>query len=246
MKIEILGVKIDNLSLQEVLENIKKYLISPNQHYIVTPNPEFLVAAQTDSHFKEILNYADIAIADGYGLVKAAKFFKKKLFRITGVDLIWFICQLAEQNSYSVYFLGGFDEAAQKTADSLVDEFPNLIVAGAESGGEIRDPKIIDQTLIENINRGKPQILFVALGQVKQEKWIFHNLDKLPTVKVAMGVGGAFDYVSGQIKRAPEFYQKFGLEWLYRLVQQPQRWPRIVNAVIVFPWLVLKSKIKPN
>jgi len=242
MKIEILGVKIDNLSLQEVLEKIKQFLISPNQHFIVTPNPEFLVEAQKDNHFKEILNYADLSCADGVGLLKAAKFLGKRLQRVTGVDLVWAICELAAKNNYSVYLLGGGEMVAAKASQNLQEQFPDLKIVGAESGGVVIDPKNIDEELINRINDAKPKIIFIALGQVKQEKWIFYHLDKLPSIKLAIGVGGAFDYISGETKRAPKFIRRLGLEWLFRLIIQPERWKRIFNAVIIFPLLVLKSK----
>lgn len=245
-KVEILGVKIDNLSLQEVLEKINQFLDSKNQHYIVTPNPEFLLAAQKDQNFKEILNYADIACADGIGLIKAAKFLGKRLQRVTGVDLIWSICELAEQNNYSVYFLGALDLVAAAAAEVLQQNFPNLKVVGAESGGEIIDPGQTDSDLLNRINDAKPKIIFVAFGQVKQEKWIFYHLDRLPAVKLAIGVGGAFDYFSGAVSRAPAFLRRLGLEWLYRLIRQPSRFQRIINAVIVFPILIIKKRFLSN
>ncbi len=241
-KVEILGVEIDDLSLQEILGKAKFFLSSQNQHYIVTPNPEFIVAAQQDREFKEILNYADIAVADGIGLVKAAKFLKQRLQRVTGVDLMWNVAELAEQNNCSVYLLGGVESIAAKTAEILQQHFKNLQIAGAESGGVIDDPKKIDYQLIERIKISKAKILFVAFGQIKQEKWIFYHLDKLPNIKLAIGVGGAFDYITGVVKRPPAWIRSIGLEWLYRLIQQPRRYRRIINAVIVFPFLIIKKR----
>ncbi|NUM25392.1 MAG: WecB/TagA/CpsF family glycosyltransferase [Candidatus Buchananbacteria bacterium] len=241
-KIEILGIKIDNLSLQEVLEKIKRFLDSDQQHYVVTPNPEFIVASQTDGHFKEILNYADIAVADGIGLVKAAKFSGKRLQRVTGVDLVWAVCELAEQINCSVYLLGAKGTVARRAGTVLQENFKNLTIAGAESGGEINDPKEINFDIVNKINASQAKILFVALGHVKQEKWIFYHLDRLKNVKVAIGVGGAFDYISGEVVRAPLFLRRLGLEWLFRLVTQPQRFKRIFNATIVFTFLLIKKK----
>ncbi len=245
-KVEILGVKIDNLSLQEVLEKIKLFLNSQNQHFIVTPNPEFLVASNKDEDFKKILNYADIACADGIGLIKAAKFLGQRLQRVTGVDLVWAICELAEQNNYSVYFLGAGEMIAAGASLNLKNEYPNLNIVGAESGGLIIDPKQNDWDLINRINETKPEILFVALGQIKQESWIFYHLDKMTSVKLAIGVGGAFDYISGKIKRPPKFIRNIGLEWLFRLILEPHRFKRIINATILFPILVIIYKIKKS
>lgn len=244
-KVEILGVKIDNLSLQEILEKASQFLTSKNQYYIITPNPEFLVAAQKDKNFQEILNYADIAIADGVGLIYAAKFLGQRLQRVTGVDLMWCLCELAEQNKYSVYLLGSAGGIAEKATEILKENFSNLKIVGAESGGEVSEDgkEMADSKIIDKINRAKPKILFVAFGAGKQEKWIFHHLDKLSSVKIAMGVGGALDYISGQVARAPEVIRNLGLEWLYRLFTEPRRWKRIFKAVIVFPLLVLKQKL---
>ena len=244
MKVEILGVGIDNLSLQEVLEKINHFLTDKNKHYIVTPNPEFLVVAQKDKNFKEILNYADIACADGIGLIKAAKRLNKRLQRVTGVDLVWAIAELAAGNNWPIYFLGAKELIAAKTAEVLQQEFPNLKVAGAESGGEVIDSRSTDQDLLNRINDAKPKIIFIAFGQVKQEKWIFYHLDELLSVKLAIGVGGAFNYISGNAWRAPAILRRLGLEWLFRLILEPSRWPRILNAVVVFPYLILKNEIK--
>ena len=244
-KVEILGVKIDNLSLQEVLEQINNFVQSKNKHFVVTPNPEFLVAAQKDKNFKAILNYADMAVADGVGLNFGAKLLGQRLQRLTGVDLVGYLCELAEQKKYSVFLLGGQNQVAAKCAQVLRENFPQLPIAGAEGGGEVIDngKNTTDRQLIEKINQARPRILLVAFGQGQQEKWIFHNLDALASVRVAIGVGGAFDFIAGEIKRAPVWLQKIGLEWLYRLIQEPKRWRRIINAVIIFPALIIKEKI---
>lgn len=241
MPIVILGVKIDNLKKSEVLEKIKFFLKSEQQHHIVTPNPEFLVAAQKDEKFKKILNEADLAIPDGTGLVFASWLQKDKIKqRITGADLIDDICKIAEQNLCSIYFLGGEQDVAKKTAENLKQKFQNLMIAGTQDGMPA------GQTNLELIKNSSPDILLVAFGQVKQEKWIKDNLTKLPSVKIAIGVGGAFDYISGKIKRAPKIFKSLGLEWLFRLIVEPKRWRRIYNAVIKFPILVIKEKWNIN
>lgn len=245
-KLEILNIKIDNLSPQEILRKCDDFLLSGNQHYITTVNPEFIVAAKTDEEFKKILNFSDLAVADGVGLVYAAKLFGEKLKRNTGVDLMINLCEFAEQKNCSVYFLGGEETIAAQAAELLKNNFPKLIISGAESGGEIINPKDDDEELLTRINDNKPDIIFVALGQIKQEKWIYYHLDKMPSVKIAVGVGGSFDYISGQISRAPLFMRKAGLEWLYRLILQPSRIRRIINATVIFPWLILKDYFKPR
>jgi N-acetylglucosaminyldiphosphoundecaprenol N-acetyl-beta-D-mannosaminyltransferase len=116
---------------------------------------------------------------------------------------------------------------------------PELIVAGAESGGRLPE---MDQSVMARIRESLPDILFVAFGHGKQEKWIAAALPSLPAVRVAMGVGGAFDFIAGRVKRAPKLMRLAGLEWLWRLIREPWRIRRIWTAVVVFPWLVLRSK----
>ncbi|MDP2685024.1 MAG: WecB/TagA/CpsF family glycosyltransferase [bacterium] len=243
MENKILGVKINNLYLAEVLESVEQFLNSPKQHYIVTSNPEFIVHAGKDEEFKEILNKSDISIADGMGIKFAAKKYGWKLKqRITGVDLLWEIASIAEKKNKSIYLLGSKRGVPQAAAYKLMEQFPKLRIVGAESGYRSWHRHIKDEKLIEMINRRQPDILFVALGHGKQEKWIARNLSKIPSVKLAMGVGGSFDYISGHIKRAPKLMRKMGLEWLYRLGRQPWRLPRILTAVIRFSYLVIKDK----
>ena len=242
MKINILDVQIDSITLTEVLQKIQEFLKSRHQHFIVTPNPEFIVAAQTDAEFKKILNYADIAVPDGAGIMLAAWLAGSPLkARITGNDLVWKLAKLSEQKNCTLYFLGGQNDVAKIAVQEIKKIHPDCKIAGAESGGVI-DPKNPNPALMARINRAKPDILLIALGQIKQEKFIYYNLDKLPSVKIAVGVGGVFDYISGTVPRAPKWLRQIGLEWLYRLISQPARWRRIYNAVIVFPWIVIKKR----
>jgi N-acetylglucosaminyldiphosphoundecaprenol N-acetyl-beta-D-mannosaminyltransferase len=240
MKVNILGVLIDNLKKSEVLRTVEQFLSDVRQHYIVTANPEMIVAAQKDEKFLEILNKADLSVPDGFGLILAARYLRRPLpERITGVDLMLDICQIAEQKNYSVYLFGGKEGVAQKAADSLQKKFSQLKIAGTENGGIISD----QQSTADNqqINSAKPDILFVALGAGKQEKWIAKNLQNLPSIKIAMGVGGAFDFISEKVKRAPRWIRKIGFEWLWRFFMQPWRFKRIFTATIKFSWKVIKN-----
>lgn len=243
-KVTILDVNISNINMQQVLQSVDEFVRGNNQHYIVTPNPEFIVLAHRDKQFRNILNFADISVADGIGIIKMAKLIGLQLKRITGVDLVYSLTEMASEKGYSVYFLGGKEGTALKTAQKLSSLYPKLLVAGAESGGQINDPHQTDVHIIEHINQTRPSILFVALGHGKQEKWIYHNLDKITSVRVAIGVGGSFDYISGAVDRAPVWIQKAGFEWLYRLIRQPKRWKRILDATIIFPFLFFKKQLK--
>jgi len=243
MKIKILDVKIDNVYLAEVIESVNIFLDSRKQHYIVTTNPEFVMAAQKDEEFKEILNKSDLSIADGMGIKMAAKRYGHKLRqRIAGIDLMYEICAIAEKKEKSVFLLGAKRGIADMAAIKLLQKFPKLKIVGVESGYRRWHRHYKDRKLVEIINRRQPDVLFVAFGHVKQEKWIYNNLSKMPLVKLAMGVGGSYDYISGQVKRAPVLMRKMGLEWLYRLFRQPWRLPRIITAVVRFSFTFIFGK----
>ncbi|MBU1165069.1 WecB/TagA/CpsF family glycosyltransferase [Patescibacteria group bacterium] len=234
--IKILGVKIDNTTKYQAMQKIASFLKSEKQHYIVTPNPEFLVAANKDKEFKKVLNKADLSLPDGVGLVFASLFKIKE--RITGTDLIEDICKHAEKHCYTIYLLGGEKDIAHLSSCKLQKKCKRLKIAGYQDG------MTSESTNLDHINVAQPDILFVAFGHIKQEKWIKENLHSLPSVKIAIGIGGAFDYISGRVNRAPVIMRGLGLEWMYRLAKQPKRAKRIYDAVIKFPILVIIDKIK--
>ena len=228
MKTEILGVRIDNLAMEEALQKVEGFLKDGQQHYIVTPNPEFLVLAQKDKEFKEILNLADLAIPDGMGLVLAARFLGQPLKqRVSGTDLMEKICQKAAQKKWPIFLMGGQQGVAEKAGENLRKKYLGLQI------------RTVPQ--IQSLKAEGQSLLFVALGAPKQEKWINENLKKMPSVKLVMGVGGAFDFIASQVPRAPKFLRAIGLEWLWRFICQPWRIKRIFRAVIVFPYLVIRS-----
>ncbi len=221
---KILGVKIDNYTLQEVMEKITYFLNSKGFHQIATVNPEFIVAAQYDSDFKKILNQTDFNVADGFGLKIAAMITSQKIGqRLTGVDLTYHIAKIAAQNGYSMFLLGAGEGVAEKAARKLRKDYPRLKIVGTFSGG----PN--DKDTFKAIKKAKPNILLVAFGAPKQEKFIyslknlFSDLGfRISDLHLAMGVGGTF-----------------GLEWLCRLFRQPSRIGRIYTAVIKFPLMVI-------
>lgn len=241
MKIEILGVKIDNLSAEEALEKAEDFLRGDIANMIVTPNPEIILKAQEDEEFKSILNGAALAIPDGFGLVLASKFAKNSLKKkISGTDFFQQLCWICSKNGKSVFLLGGESGVAENAAENLQRKFPNLRIAGWLDGD-------IDLENCRQVVEGvKPDALFVALGAPKQERWIYENMNKINGLKLAMGVGGAFDFVSGKIKRAPVIMQKMGMEWLWRTIIQPHRAKRAFNAAMVFPSAFVFSKVKKS
>lgn len=230
-KTTILGVGITNASKQEILEYIFSFLVEKEKKgYIVTPNPEIVTYAYSHSKYQEILNKSDIALCDGVGLSLAARILGKgRMPRVTGVDLLESLCKESVRKAVTVGFLGGRRDVALKTSECLRQKYPGLKVAFAGSEWPPEEPIRVD-------------ILFVAFGFPKQEEWIFEHLSKIP-VGMAMGVGGAFDYVSGQVLRAPFFLRAVGLEWLFRLIVQPWRIKRQFSLV-KFMGLVLQERSK--
>lgn len=243
---KILDVKINKITEKEVLEKIKDFLSSKNQHQLVTLNPEMVVEAQKNSYFKKIVNNASLVIPDGVGVIFANYFLNRQLLsrKITGIDLIYKICESKFIKNKKIYLLGAEDGVAKKTAKVLAQKYDYLNIVGAEEGfKKNQQKKIFNDNLLQQINLTKPEIIFVAFGVPKQEEWIYENLEKLPTVRLALGIGGAFDFISGKIRRAPKIIQKLGLEWFWRLLLEPQRIKRVYNATFKFGWLVFK-KIK--
>lgn len=263
----ILNVGITDASKEEILEYIIKGLAENGKKYfVVTPNPEILVMADKNIDYQKVLNRAEIALADGIGVVIAGQILGKPLKgRITGVDLLESLCLRVAEKPITVGFLGGGHGVAEKTAECLLLRHPKLKISfiGEEwtSKGFIHNNEKIEgrKLKIENKKSIYPlastvkipsstlyhlpssvDILFVAFGAPKQELWIDKNLDKLP-VKVAIGVGGAFDYISGEVKRAPLIIRLIGFEWLFRLIFQPWRLRRQL-ALLKFTCLVLKEK----
>jgi len=238
MKVEILGIKIDSLTMEEALRKVEGFLTDGQQHYIVTPNPEFLVLAQKDEKFRQILNQADLAVPDGIGLIFASWFLGRPLKqRIAGTDLMEKICQKAAQKKWPVFLIGGGEGITEKAAENLRKKYLRLKIGTVPQIQSLSARTVSEgQSLSEGLS-----LLFVALTVPKQEKWINENLEKMPSVRLAMGVGGAFDFMAGQVPRAPKFLRVIGLEWLWRFFCQPWRIKRIFKAVIVFPYLVIRS-----
>lgn len=237
MSTEILSVRIDTLDRSATMSKIRGFFDEDRVHQVGTVNPEFVMAAQKDLEFKETLNQTDLNIADGIGLQFAARVFGVEIgTRITGVDLTWELARLASEKGYSMFLLGAADGVAEKTAGRLREVYPELQIAGVYAGS----PR--ESGLIERINQSDADILLVAYGAPKQDTFIFQNRNRLK-VKVAMGVGGTFDYIAGVVPRAPEVIRRLGMEWMYRLIMQPQRINRIITATIRFPFAVIMARI---
>ncbi len=266
MKCNIAGVEVDSLTKSEALKTIEEFLNAASPHLAVTVYSEFIVFAKRNPDYRKVLNSADLSLADGFGILWAAKYlslprsnwlvelirlkltlvralFDKAYFKtiipevITGSRLIWDIAKLAAERGYSMALVGGADSVAAQTGYELKLKFPNLKVNLALSGGVPFDSKTVREIADSNSD-----ILLIAYSPPRQETWLAENLQQL-NVKFAMGVGGTFDYIAGKRLPSPDLIHRLGLEWLWRLITQPWRVKRIWNAVPVFVWTIYKYKI---
>jgi len=232
----ILGVRVHALTFVQAIALIEAFIANGQPHQITTVNPEFVVAAQKDALFRRIINRSALALADGIGVLNAARWLNQPALpeRIAGVEVVEALAVLSAQKGYRLYFLGAQPGVAERTSAVLEGRYPGLATAGCFAGS----PQAEDEELIvAKIQAARPDIIFVAYGAPNQDKWIARNMVRLPAA-VLIGVGGAFDFISGGAKRAPGWVQRLGLEWLHRFLRQPSRWRRVWNAVPRFLWLV--------
>ena len=240
MKTSLLGVDLSVAPFGLLLEQAKGFMRQSNSSYIVTPNPEFLVYASKDETFKKILNKAALSIPDGVGIIWASRILNLPLKeRVAGADFGEALVKEAARVKQSVFFLGGRGDVAARAARALTNKYPEVDVAGSWSGEA--GPEGDEETL-RQLGQKRIGLLLVAYGHPKQEYWIDRNLDKL-NVGVAMGVGGSFDYWSGDLARAPKWVRRIGLEWLFRLIRQPWRIRRQL-ALMKFIYLVFREKFR--
>lgn len=235
-RVRILDIPIDKLTYAQLLEQLGGYIDRADRLYqVCTVNPEFVMIAQTDAIFRHILQRADLCLADGVGLLYASRYVGNPLtVRVTGSDGVPLIAERAAQQGWRLYLLGAGEGIAEQAAQALRTRHPNLMIVGTYSGSPAPAE---EDALVERINATDADILFVAYGAPNQDKWIARNAPRLK-VKVAMGVGGTFDYLSGHVKLAPNWIRTIGFEWLYRLIRQPNRLRRQLRLPR-FVWAVL-------
>ncbi|HFL3828644.1 TPA: WecB/TagA/CpsF family glycosyltransferase [Clostridioides difficile] len=234
--ISIFGVGIDNVTLNEATTMVEKFLNEDKTRTIYTPNTEIVMAAKEDKNIRNIINTGDLVIPDGIGLIYGSRIKKRPLKeRVTGFDLSIKILEVANKEGYSLFLLGGKEGIAKKASENIIKKYPNIKLAGYHhgyfKGSHIGNKDHQEElNIIHSINEAKPDIIFVGLGFPKQEIWINENKDRL-RCKIIIGNGGTMDILSGNTKRAPEIFQRLGLEWFYRLVKEPSR----IKRQIVLP-----------
>ncbi|HAU66599.1 MAG: N-acetylmannosaminyltransferase TagA [Candidatus Uhrbacteria bacterium GW2011_GWF2_39_13] len=245
---QLFGVRIDDISSVDLERLFQAWIRSDKGHVIVTPNAEFLLIAKKRDDFKILLNKSDLALADSVSLRYAVAALTNQylLHRYPGVDLVERLCCLSEKENARTLFIGGDPGAAVEAAVRMNERFPHLDIQGIDPGqiSLTEESILIPQELIQKINALKPNIIAVGLGQVKQERFIFELKNKCPSVRIWIGVGGAFEMISQQKPRAPKYFTRLGFEWLWRVLIEPKRWRRIMNAVIVFPSIVVYSTLR--
>ena len=265
-KRSLLGVEIDELKSEEVMEKIRFWVKNGGKAKVIaTVYSEFLLRASQDGEFKKALEKADLRVVDGalvLGGLRYQEMNEKKGLGLVGNGLragwqglqgrngetvtgVWLFEKLVDEavrQGWKVFLLGGFGETARKLEEKLKREHPGLKVVsdpGGQSEKEIREK---NEKVVRKINEFKPDLLMVAYGPVRQEKWMIENRKGLRT-KVMIGLGGTFDEVLGLIPRSPEWMDSSGLRWLWRVYKQPKRLKRIWQAVVVCPWRLYREEV---
>jgi N-acetylglucosaminyldiphosphoundecaprenol N-acetyl-beta-D-mannosaminyltransferase len=215
---------------------IGRYMTEPRLHQIATVNPEFVMAAQKDAEFMRVLQEADLCLPDGIGLLYAARWLGQTLpERVPGSELVYQLAERAADRGWPLFLLGAATGVADEASAVFTERYPGLVIAGTYAGSP--DPAE-NETIVRRINESEAQLLYVAYGAPKQDQWIARNRAALPGVRVAIGVGGSLDFVTGRAARAPYWAQELGLEWLHRLYKEPWRWRRML-ALPRFAWRVM-------
>jgi len=235
--IQLLGVRITPVGMEEALEKAREFIAEDHPHMIVTSDTTGVVAAQDDPELREIMSQADMVTPDGQGVVLAARLLNLPIQeRVSGIDMVRKLCEVAAGCGRSVFLLGAAEGVAEEAAEKLRAAVPDLEVAGTQHGyfGPEEEPMIVAR-----IRDSRPAVLFVAFGIPKQEKWIHAHLREL-RVPVCIGVGGSFDVIAGRLKRAPAWMRRWGLEWLFRVSQEPKRLLRL-GALPRMAWLAFRA-----
>ena len=228
MKTNILDIQFDNLTREEARQAGAALLHSSDFHYAVTPNPEFILTADKDLEFQKILNQADLVLPDGIGVVYSAKILGTPLKeRVAGFDFACDMLDVLDEMGGRLYLLGSKPGVAEEAGRRILEQHPHIVLCGTHDGYfQDSDP------VAHEVAQAQPDLLFVCLGAPKQEKWIA-RFGLLTGAKLAIGLGGALDVFAGNVERAPEQWQKLGMEWAYRLVKEPRRIGRMAKLPLV-------------
>jgi len=240
MKTNILGCQVDKLTMDEAVKKVESYIKNKENRHIITLNAEILYRALSDEKLKTVINQADLVTPDGAGIVWASRKLGDPVpERVTGIDLMEALVKEASHKGWKLYLYGAAPGVAELAAANLQKKYKNLNIVGTKDGYISSD---LMPDLVADIQAKKPDILFVALGAPKQEFWI-NMYKEIIHVPVSIGVGGSFDVLAGQVKRAPKLFQDLHAEWLYRLIKEPWRYKRMM-ALPKFVLKILQEKRK--
>ncbi len=230
------GVNVSPYTYEEIITDLRQRMSRGEKSTIIAVNPEKFMVADKNEELKQLINSSTYQIPDGIGVILASKLKGGHIrSRVTGVDMMERLLKFSADEGKRVFLYGAKEEVVQKAATNIKLKYPAIEIAGVQNGYE-KDPQVI----INKVNDSKADILFVAMGSPKQELWIRENMPKL-NVLTYQGVGGSFDVMSGQVKRAPKIFRQLGIEWLYRLMKEPSRLKRQM-ALPRFLLKVLMSK----
>ena len=241
-RLKILNIWVDPVDRKEAIHRVKKFLETGTRpHAIIASNPEKNFSVPKDTVLYDTFKNADLLLPDGMGVVMAARIlYGVDLERVPGSEFIFDICNIAAKGSYKVFIYGATEDVNKKAVEELINRYPDLKIVG-RADGYVKDCEMPD--LIDRINASGAEILFLALGSPKQEKWYATHKNHLHYVRVMQGVGGTLDTIAGTVKRAPKIWCNFQLEWLYRLIMEPKRIKR-QKVLPVFAVLILIAKLK--
>lgn len=234
-KVNILGVKVDKVTVDEAVDMAFNMLEENRPHSIFTPNSEIILTAYKDSSFCRTLNSADLLTADGIGVVYASRILGNPIKeRAAGYDIACGLIDRIAETGHRLYLFGGRPGVAEKAKHRIESRYPFIQIVGTRNG-YFKDSESKD--IVDDINGVGADIVFVCLGAPKQEKWIYENMNKT-RARLFMGIGGSLDVFAGEAERAPDFWCRIGLEWLYRLIKEPWRFKRML-ALPKFGFTVL-------
>ena len=240
-RINILNTTIDNLAMVDTLKAVEKAIATNEQIHHVVVNAGKIVAMQTDSQLRQSVNESDLINADGQAVVWASKILNKPLKeRVAGIDLMVNLVELAHKNDYKIFFFGAKENVVTKVVEKYTEKYSSKIIAGYRNGYFKKEE---ESQIARQIADSGANILFVAISSPTKENFLFENKKLLSNVNFIMGVGGSFDVVAGEVKRAPIWMQKVGMEWFYRFIQEPKRmWKRYLIGNSKFIGLVVREK----
>ncbi|HHT10347.1 MAG TPA: WecB/TagA/CpsF family glycosyltransferase [Atribacter sp.] len=234
----LLGILIADYAISDLISYITESIQSGQKAHIITLNPEMVARQATDGEFYQALHGAELRIVDGNGILLAARILGKAIqHRTPGIELVEELLRVGQEKSWSFYFLGSSSEVVTRLVKNLKIHAPKTLISGFHHG-YFQD----SLPIIEDINRSKPDILLVGLGSPQQELWIHKNRNLLQA-SIMIGIGGSFDVLCGDKKRAPFVFRKMKLEWLYRIASEPHRLKRVIPAFFRFGWMVLKERL---